>query len=119
MIQTTKQAWEILNEHRLRCAQCRYAPVDQGLDCEYCPTGRKLFGEWDWVARLEKESAESEDSMEETKPKIKHYTYHDNNDGGKIMFECDAKDILEADKMYQKETGKDVKKQPHIGCRFD
>lgn len=48
----------------------------------------------------------------------KTYTYHDNSDKGKIVFECVAKSILEADKLYKEKTGKDPGKQSHVGCHI-
>jgi len=47
---------------------------------------------------------------------LKKYTYRDNSAGGKVVFECDAKDILEADKMYQEKTGENPEKQNDVGC---
>jgi len=35
---------------------------------------------------------------------------------GKIIFECVANNILEADKMYKEVVGKDPDKQNYIGC---
>ncbi|MEK9175696.1 MAG: hypothetical protein AAB795_03865 [Patescibacteria group bacterium] len=50
--------------------------------------------------------------------KLKKYTYQDNFDNRKIVFECIATDILEADKLYEKATGKNPEKQSNIGCSF-
>ncbi len=48
-----------------------------------------------------------------------HYTYRDKNTTPPtLVFECDAPDILEADMLYQKATGKDPAKQPHVGCEI-
>ena len=47
------------------------------------------------------------------------YVYTDNTKhDSKIVFCCEAKDILEADKAYKEKTGKDVMKQPHVGCQI-
>jgi len=35
---------------------------------------------------------------------------------GKIIFECVANNILEADKMYQEKVGKNPEKQNYVGC---
>ena len=37
-----------------------------------------------------------------TSETLRHYTYHDNRNGGEVVFECEADSILEADKLYQK-----------------
>ncbi len=60
-----------------------------------------------------------EELKNENKEGLVKYTYRDNTPetgNGKVVFECSAKDILEADKMYEKETGNDPKKQNFIGC---
>ena len=45
------------------------------------------------------------------------YIYRDNSTPEKrIIFQCMAENILEADKLYEKATGKDVTKQSYIGC---
>jgi hypothetical protein len=60
--------------------------------------------------------------MENQEPKIENsgelrkYTYRDNSAGSEVVFECVARDILEADKLYQEKTGKSPEKQNHIGC---
>ena len=40
----------------------------------------------------------------ETEPH--RYIYRDNKSGGKVIFECIASNILDADKMYEEKTGK-------------
>lgn len=52
----------------------------------------------------------------EDREKLRKYIYRDNSAGGKVVFECVAKDILEADKMYQEKTGKNPEKQNYVGC---
>ena len=44
------------------------------------------------------------------------FIYKDNKNKGEIVFEYVADSILDADKAYQEEIGKNVIKQPHIGC---
>lgn len=34
----------------------------------------------------------------------------------KVVFECEAPNILEADKLYKKATGNDPAQQPYVGC---
>lgn len=50
--------------------------------------------------------------------KKKKYTYIDHNQGDKVVFECEAKDILEADELYKKATGKNPEKQGYVGIVF-
>jgi len=63
--------------------------------------------------------------MENQEPKIENsgelrkYTYRDNSAGSEVVFECVAKDILEADELYQTKTGKNPEKQNHIGCSIE
>lgn len=45
-----------------------------------------------------------------------HYVYIDHSNQGKIVFECSANNILQADALYLDKTGLDVSKQCHIGC---
>lgn len=46
-----------------------------------------------------------------------HYTYRDNRQvPPKVVFECEANGILEADELYKVATGKDPAKQPYVGC---
>ncbi len=51
--------------------------------------------------------------------KLRKFIYRDHSAGGKIIFECTAKGILEADKMYKEVTSKDVEKQGHVGCSYE
>ena len=45
------------------------------------------------------------------------YIYRDNRETPPtVVFECRALSIIGADKQYQKATGKNVVKQPYIGC---
>lgn len=48
--------------------------------------------------------------------KLYQYTYVDKLDKDRLVFECVAKDILEADKNYELAIGKDPKKQNNIAC---
>ena len=50
---------------------------------------------------------------------LKKYTYRDNSAGEGVVFECVATDILEADKMYEEKTGKNLEKQSHIACSIE
>lgn len=59
------------------------------------------------------------EKFEQKEKELKKYTYRDNSAGGKIIFECVASDILEADKLYEEETGKNPEKQPHVGCSIE
>jgi hypothetical protein len=47
------------------------------------------------------------------------FKYIDNTNYPKtvIIFECQAELLTEADKLYEKATGKNLMKQPHIGCQ--
>ena len=48
---------------------------------------------------------------------MKTYIYRDNSTPEKkIVFQCKAENILEADLLYKEATGKDVVKQFYIGC---
>lgn len=61
----------------------------------------------------------SPEKFEQKETELKKYTYRDNSAGGKVVFECVAGDILEADKLYEEKTGKNPEKQPHIGCSIE
>ncbi|HPL92898.1 MAG TPA: hypothetical protein PLB38_01280 [bacterium] len=47
---------------------------------------------------------------------LRHFTYFDYFKNREVIFECDAKGILEADELYKKATGKDPAKQSDVGC---
>lgn len=47
---------------------------------------------------------------------LRHFTYFNYLKNREVIFECDAKGILEADELYKKETGKDPAKQSDVGC---
>lgn len=51
---------------------------------------------------------------------MKLFVYVDNSDwpNTKVVFSTPAETITEADELYQQHTGKDVKRQPHIGCQI-
>ena len=66
---------------------------------------------------VEKKPVEHE---EEPSHEKNHYVYVDNSTNQHaIVFECVAKDILEADENYKKAMGKDVSQQMYIGCRIE
>ena len=48
--------------------------------------------------------------------KLKKYIYTDHSAGDKVVFECAAKSISDADKMYQEKTGKNPEKLNYVGC---
>lgn len=50
---------------------------------------------------------------------LRRFIYRDNSAGGKIIFECVAKSILDADKMYEEETGNNPEKQCYVGCSVE
>lgn len=64
-------------------------------------------------------SLETPESKIEDGGRFSKYIYRDNSVGGEVIFECVAKDILEADKMYQEKTGKNPEKQTYIGCSIE
>lgn len=45
------------------------------------------------------------------------YTYVDNSEGGKVIFEYMATNILQADEVYKDRFGVSPEKNPNIGCR--
>jgi len=47
---------------------------------------------------------------------LRHFTYFNYLKKRELIFECDAKNILEADELYKKETGEDPAKQSNVGC---
>lgn len=46
------------------------------------------------------------------------FIYHDNKQKGKVIFECYADSILDADKEFEKAMKIDVVKHPYIGCEI-
>lgn len=48
------------------------------------------------------------------------FIYWDNSKApkGDVMFACKANTILEADKLFTSEVGKDVVKMPHVGVQW-
>ena len=50
---------------------------------------------------------------------LRKFTYRDNSAGRKVLFECVANGILEADILYEKETGKNPEKQNHVVCSIE
>ncbi len=49
----------------------------------------------------------------------KKYVYRNNSDNEhEIIFECEAEDILEADKLYKEKMGNDPAKQNFVGCEI-
>ncbi len=55
----------------------------------------------------------------EKEDKLRRFIYRDNSADGKIIFQCVAKNILEADAMYKEEIGQEPAKQNHIGCSIE
>lgn len=49
---------------------------------------------------------------------MKTYIYKDYKTN-KIVFQCQANNILEADKLYEAATGHNIVKQPYIGCYIE
>ncbi len=56
---------------------------------------------------------------ENKEKKLYKFTYRDNSAGGKVIFECVAESILDADQRYEAETGKNPEKQNHVGCSVE
>lgn len=46
------------------------------------------------------------------------YVYRDNSQNGKVVFECIAEGILDADEEYKKYTGSNPAKQGYVGCQI-
>lgn len=63
--------------------------------------------------------SESRQAREQQPPELRKFIYRDNFAGAKVVFECEAASISEADKMYLAKTGKNVEKQAHIGCSIE
>ena len=57
---------------------------------------------------------ENLESKTEQKEVLNKYFYHDVSADKKIIFECSAKDILEADALYEQYTGQKAEKQKNI-----
>lgn len=57
-----------------------------------------------------------ENSFEQTSRK---FIYRDNFQDRKVIFECEAMNITEADEKYKQVIGQDVSKQPHIACAIE
>lgn len=51
--------------------------------------------------------------------KHKDKTYHGNGQFGKIVFVCNAANILEADALYRVATGDEPMRQPHVGVSWE
>jgi len=59
------------------------------------------------------------EKIPENKPEsIKTFTYVDNYQDGKVVFQYDAADIAEADKAFEEATGLNLIKSPNIGCKI-
>ena len=50
---------------------------------------------------------------------LRKFIYRDNSANREVIFECIAKDILEADKLYEEKTGKNPEKQNNVGCSIE
>ncbi len=61
----------------------------------------------------------AEPGSENKEKKLYKFTYRDNSAGGKVIFECVAESILDADQRYEAETGNNPEKQNHIGCSVE
>jgi hypothetical protein len=64
-------------------------------------------------------SIEKPELPAEKQEELKKYIYRDNTAASQILFECTAKNILEADKMYQEKTGQKPEQQGHVGCSVE
>lgn len=53
---------------------------------------------------------------EKQEKELYKYIYVNNSKDREVVFECEAEDILEADKKYTAATGHDPRKQNNIGC---
>ena len=65
---------------------------------------------------MEKPDHYREDTKQEKNKRSLQFTYCDNSNNGKIVFQCTAENILDADKLYEEKTGQRVEKQMYIGC---
>ena len=61
----------------------------------------------------------AEAGPEKKERQLYKFTYRDNSAGGKIIFECIAEKILDADKLYEAKTGKNPEKQNYVGCSVE
>ena len=67
-------------------------------------------------------SIEKPESKIENIEESKKYIYRDYSAGdkvGKVVFECVAKGILDADKLYEEKTGNNPEKQNSVGCAIE
>jgi hypothetical protein len=62
---------------------------------------------------------ENLESQTNNEKELCKYIYRDNSAGGEIIFECTARCILEADKLYEEKTGNNPEKQNHVGCSIE
>lgn len=53
------------------------------------------------------------------KEESRHFTYFDYKNNRAVIFECEAKNILEADALYEEETGNNPAKQCDVGCTVE
>lgn len=65
-----------------------------------------------------------ENPMNECTEINRKFTYRDNREKdskgfGKVIFECDARNIIEADELYKKATGQNPECQNYIGCSIE
>ncbi|MDD5043395.1 MAG: hypothetical protein PHD51_01850 [Patescibacteria group bacterium] len=60
---------------------------------------------------------ENINSSPEQKKELRRYVYTDHKIE-KVIFECEAGDILEADELYKKATGNDSSKQAYVGIQI-
>ena len=64
------------------------------------------------------DSIERRESKEKLNENLRKFIYQDNHDNRKIIFECLAENINEADKLYEEKTGIKPEKQSHIACEI-
>ena len=89
-----------------KCGSYQAVKTPSGLLCQTCYMAI-------WAEELRKES-------EKEIPRVihNHYIYHDNDNGGKVIFECLALNIMEADKLFENKTGIKAVKASNIGCEI-
>lgn len=56
------------------------------------------------------------ENQTEEKEDLYRYTYRRYDKERTLVFECEARGILVADKLYEEATGNDPSKDSHIGC---